>query len=265
MRWVDPKYLNIYMEELTGHDWGLEFEDDEDFFKDNLWQTNDYEILSSYYHQANLDILPDLLQDMDPVQLQNKTFFSYVLRNDSSQYPNRRRSFLYNQMLQIFTYAASVQKDARYNIADIFELIDTTPNAQLGQSYDFLMLYSAGKITHGTSDIYDKYVKGYDSRGTRSELFQSLTETSWYKYYYKVDTIMNYYDYMPSYRKFFMKTWPLEYVDNPYNFFGTINTVVPGSDSFYTLDDWILYIPKDNDLLFYQSLNMLGDVSNFIF
>lgn len=259
--WYEPKYLDIYIAEAKDNDWGIEFEDEEDAFKTNRWYTNDYQILSSYYHQANLDILPDLLQDMDPVQLQNNTFFSYVLRNDTTQYPNRRRTFLYEQMLQTFTYAASVQKEDRYNTADIFELLETTPDGQLGQSYDFLMLYGVGQQTSGTSDIYSKYVSGYDSKSTRTELFKNLTELNWYKYYYKVDTVMNYYDYMPSYRKFFMKTWPLEYVDTPYNFFGKINTISSTDYGMYTSDGWIIYIPTNTDLLFYQPYTSLLDFS----
>lgn len=263
--WFDPKHINMYGAEAKDFDWNLEIEEQEENFKANRWPTSDYEILFSYYHQANLDILPDLLQDMDPVQLQNKTFFSYVLRNDSSQYPNRRRTFLYDRMLQTFTYAANVQREDRYNIADLFDLIETTPDGQLGQSYDFLMLYGMGEQTYGTSDIYTKYVKGYDSKSTRTELFQNLTDVNWYKYYYKVDTIMNYYDYMPSYRKFFMKTWPLEYVDTPYNFFGKINTITTSDTAVYTTDGWIIYIPEHTDLLFYQSINTLSDFSMVLF
>jgi hypothetical protein len=264
--WIDPDNLNMFNVLYKGFDWNLEFEDeDSELFRMNFGQTNDYEILYSYYHQANLDILPDLLQDMDPVQLQNSTFFSYLLRNDSTQYPTRKRSFLYNQMLQTFSYAAAVQRYTRYNIADMFELIETTPNIFFGQSHDFRNLYAYGRKSYISSELDKKYLKGYDSRATRSELFKNLNEASWYKYYYKVDTIMDYYDYMPSYRKFFMKTWPLEYIDSPYNFFGKINTININKNAIFLDDGWIIYIPQNTDLLFTLPFNSVLDQTNLLF
>lgn len=256
IRWIEPEDMDMYSVYKFEPDWNIEFEDeDSDFFKMDLNQTNDYEILSSYYHQANLDILPDLLQDMDPVQLQNKTFFSYVLRNDSLQYPNRRRSFLYNEMLQLFTYAATFQRYSRYNPADLFEILETTPNVFFGQSRNVTNLYILGNLTKFTSEYDKKYIKGYDSRATRSELFKAMNDTNWYKYYYKVDTVMNYYDYMPSYRKFFMKTWPIEYIASPYNFFGKIDTVSLSENCVFLDDGWIIYIPNTTDALFFSAFN----------
>jgi len=263
--WIDPKNLNMVNTTIKDFDWNLEFEEeDSELFRLNFAQTNDYEILYSYYHEANLDILPDLLQDMDPVQLQNNTFFSYILRNDSTQYPNRRRSFLYDQMLQTFSYAAAVQRYTRYNIADIFDLIETTPNVFLGQSHDFRNLYAYNRKSYISSELDKKYFKGYDSKGTRSELFKSLNDSNWYKYYYKVDTIMDYYDYMPSYRKFFMKTWPLEYIDSPYNFFGKINTVSTTQNGTFLDNDWIIYIPENTNLLFFSPLHVVLDQTNLL-
>jgi len=56
----------------------------------------------------------------------------------------------------------------------------------------------------------------------QSKLLQDLL---WYRYYYKVDSALNYYDLMPSYQKFYMKTWPCEYLSSTYNFYGKIDTI----------------------------------------
>jgi hypothetical protein len=64
-----------------------------------------------------------------------------------------------------------------------------------------------------------------DSKTSREISIQHLQELVWYRYYYKIDSSINYYDLMPSYQKFYMQTWPSEYLDSKYNYYGKINTI----------------------------------------
>jgi hypothetical protein len=92
------------------------------------------------------------------------------------------------------------------------------------------------KLFRDSSKIYWSIA---DSLGTHQDYEIYLKNLIWYKYYYKVDAVLNYFDYMPSYRNFYMETWPNEYLldvssnQNTFlgkNFFQQYNYV----DSFYT-------------------------------
>jgi hypothetical protein len=62
-----------------------------------------------------------------------------------------------------------------------------------------------------------------------------------------------------------MKTWPLEYIDSPYNFFGKINTISTSHNAFFLDDGWIIYIPENSDLLFFSPLHIVLDQTNLLF
>jgi hypothetical protein len=72
-----------------------------------------------------------------------------------------------------------------------------------------------------------------DNLGTQQDLENNVKDLAWYKYYYKVDALLNYYDFMPSYRSFYIETWPVEYL---IEFDGSQSTFLPFTDFFSGLD-----------------------------
>jgi hypothetical protein len=103
-----------------------------------------------------------------------------------------------------------------------------------------------------TSNISESALGMADNKTSREKEFRNMQDLLWYRYYYKVDSALNYYDLMPTYRKFYMRTWPIEYLDSKYNYYGTINTIDHVNLGKGRIDNGFLIYDDLTDLSWYS-------------
>jgi hypothetical protein len=275
-------FVNNLMQTLEFPELAHRFDEDllEAFEKIAYQGNSEYSQLDNAYVTTNLDILPLLREDLTRASLIDTDLMSYIHRDDVRKTILKKRNFLELEMLQNFAYMKSYRKQRLYDPATIFDIknslnIDAVPENHINLFNEIIQrYYDNNASTWGLSKLgkprYDYYRQlfnsnvsknlsefGYtDNLTTRNSLIKNMQNLLWYRYYYKIDAQLNTYDLMPSYQKFYIETWPKEYLNGKYNYYGKINTI----DSLNIISG----IPENGFLVYENENTILPLFTNFL-
>jgi hypothetical protein len=267
-----------------------------DYYEDNYAtafapQMNDRNVLSSYFHDTNISILPELIDSRIGNQLKKQMLLNYLNRDDPTNRFIKRRSLPDTEMMQFFSYLSTwANKKGLYDIAEIFDNDFSSHKLnETEMAYKFFQAFPLAPAISGTETIQEVqsvFIRNWFDRNYPSKNFSNfsdktkLEETNaytsidniikmnkqslWYRYYYQYEFLMNYYDHMPSYRKFYIETWPKEYLFyEPLDFYQKFPQLPQSDLTPIFADGWLLYVPEvyriNYDItkikIFYEKLN----------